>query len=101
MTLGLFCRLYQAGFNPRVLSLRKSVTYPVPRGTPSLSSLIKWDHSATHDVPSAEDFDQSGGGGRVSYEISLSEGADNENKYLVGHKIDGRILYPATGNYNT
>ena len=68
------------------------------RGTPSISSLIHWDLSVSYEVPTEEDFDLgSGSGGKVSYEFSLKDSADNENKYLAGHKIDGRIIFPATG----
>ena len=100
----LLFRLYQAGFNPNVAALYGPISYPVPRGTPSISSLIQWDHSATHDVPTEKDFDlQSGEGGcgRVPYTVSIEDNANNENHYLVGHKIDGRILYPATGKMCT
>ena len=30
--------------------------FPAPRGTPLISPHIKWDHSQTWDVPTAEDF---------------------------------------------
>jgi len=74
------------------------VVFPVPSGTPSISSLIRWDHSATYDVPTETDFDlQAGNSGGASYDISLAENSENEQQFLIGHQIDGRILYPATG----
>lgn len=98
MICHFLCRVYQSGFNPAVISLYDGISYPVSRGTPSISSLIQWDHSATYDVPTEEDFNLgSGSGGKISYEFSLKDSADNENKYLAGHKIDGRIIFPATG----
>ncbi|XP_054249700.1 fatty acid synthase [Indicator indicator] len=73
------------------------VEYPVPVGTPLISPYIKWDHSQDWDVPKAEDF-PSGSKGSASasiYDIDVSPGSPDH--YLVGHCIDGRVLYPATG----
>lgn len=82
------------------INLYGRVSSPVPRGTPSVSSLVRWDHSATFDVPTEKDFDlKAGRGSCVSYDVSLEDIEENENKYVSGHKIDGRILYPATGTY--
>ena len=41
-TLG---KLYEYGWNPKIENLYPKVNYPVPIGTQSLSSLIKWDHN--------------------------------------------------------
>ncbi|XP_067928936.1 fatty acid synthase-like [Watersipora subatra] len=93
-------KLYQVGFNPKVSALYNPVSYPVSRGTPSISSLIHWDHSISYDVPTEKDFEfklGENGCGRVAYSISLEDSQENVNRYLVGHMIDGRILYPATG----
>jgi len=38
-------KLYESGYNPQIEKLYPKVQYPVPRGTPFLSPLIKWDHS--------------------------------------------------------
>ena len=43
-TLG---KLYEFGWNPKIENLYPKVNYPVPLGTQSLSSLIKWDHNQT------------------------------------------------------
>ena len=43
-------------------------------------------------------FHSPGGGGSNSnflYEVDISP--DSEDRYLIGHKIDGRVLFPATG----
>ena len=79
------------------MALYAPVQYPVPVGTPMLSSLIRWDHAQSWDVPTPERF-LSGGSGSASccsFEIDASE--ESKDHYLVGHKIDGRVLYPATG----
>jgi fatty acid synthase len=38
-------KLYEIGFNPQIKKLYPEVQYPVSRGTPFISPLIKWDHS--------------------------------------------------------
>lgn len=38
-------KIYNTGVNPQVQELYPKVQYPVSVGTPSISSLIKWDHS--------------------------------------------------------
>ena len=83
-------------FNPMGLF---PVTFPVPSGTPIISSLIQWDHSQTWKTPELDEFalGRFAGGGSSScvFEIDVSDHSDD--RYLVGHKIDGRVLFPATG----
>ncbi|ESO84944.1 hypothetical protein LOTGIDRAFT_235996 [Lottia gigantea] len=90
-------KCYINGVQFKPLDIFHPVQYPVSRGTPLISPLIKWDHSQSWNVPKSDEF-LSGGDGKhsdVSYEIDMSqESADN---YLLGHAIDGRVLYPATG----
>lgn len=79
------------------LKLCNPVRFPVPKGTPMISPLVGWDHSVAWDVPKAEDFDirlsQSHGG--ATYEIDIS--TSSPDNYLIGHTIDGHVLFPATG----
>ena len=70
-------------------------------GTPMLSSLVRWDHSDSWEVPTAAEFlalssGGSGNGAASSVEINVSS-PDSEDAYLAGHVIDGRVLFPATG----
>lgn len=89
-------RLFTAGLNFNPLSLYTPIKYPVSTGTPMISSLVHWDHSISWDVPSMEQFGCGlSSSASTSYTIDISE--DSEDAYLVGHAIDGRILYPATG----
>ena len=39
-------KLYNVGLQPKLTRLYPKVEYPVGRGTPTISSLIKWDHSS-------------------------------------------------------
>ncbi|XP_010131413.1 PREDICTED: fatty acid synthase, partial [Buceros rhinoceros silvestris] len=90
-------KIHLTGLNVFGNNLFPRVEYPVPVGTPLISPYIKWDHSQNWDYPKAEDF-PSGSKGSASasvYNIDASPGAPDH--YLVGHCIDGRVLYPATG----
>lgn len=63
-----------------------------------VSSLISWDHSVTWAVAKAEDFIShgSGGGAQLTVEVDISS-EESKDYYLIGHTIDGRVLFPATG----
>uniref|UniRef100_A0A8B9PA86 Fatty acid synthase n=1 Tax=Apteryx owenii TaxID=8824 RepID=A0A8B9PA86_APTOW len=73
------------------------VEYPVPVGTPLISPYIKWDHSQDWDVPKAEDFPAGSKGSTSASVYNIDVSPDSPDHYLVGHCIDGRVLYPATG----
>ncbi|XP_033753240.1 LOW QUALITY PROTEIN: fatty acid synthase-like [Pecten maximus] len=90
-------RCYLQGIDFNILKLYPEVSFPVSRGTPMISPMIQWDHASNWFVPTEEDFTIGAGGGRSgnSFEVDISpESPDN---YLVGHMIDGRVLFPATG----
>lgn len=89
-------RLYQAGFDPKVSNLYGDVSFPVPRGTPSVSSLLGWDHSTNRMVPSGTDFFDPGSK-EFKYEVSLADVPENPDQFLHGHKMDGRLIYPSMG----
>lgn len=59
-----------------------------------ISPLVQWEHTENWFVPSYHQLDQQNQAGGRNVSISLT---DDYQKYLVGHCIDGRILYPATG----
>jgi len=85
-------KIYIAGVNPKLANLYKPTTFPVPLGTPMISSMIKWDHSISWDVANF------GAGASRSGETVVDISLTNESDaYLAGHTIDGRILFPATG----
>ncbi|KAI5716536.1 hypothetical protein M8J76_008196 [Diaphorina citri] len=86
-------KLYNAGLQPRLNQLLPPVKFPVGRGTPMIQSLVEWDHSTEWSVAS---FAGKGGSrsGECVIDVDLSK---EEDAYLSGHAIDGRILFPATG----
>jgi len=87
-------KLYMAGAQPDISKLYPPVNFPVGRGTPMISPLVKWDHSDKWHVPSFKNHNQSGQSGKYVIEIDLSKETD---AYLMGHQINGRILFPGTG----
>ena len=61
-----------------------------------IAPLVQWDHDQTWNVPTLEQFTVgSGGTSACTFKVEMS--ADSADQYLVGHCIDGRVLYPATG----
>jgi fatty acid synthase len=87
-------KLYQLGVNPSIENLYPKVEWPVVRGTPSISSLIKWDHNESYLVKSFPEFHCHSTASDMHFSISLS---NTEDKYLMDHCIDGKVIFPATG----
>jgi fatty acid synthase len=85
-------KIYMHGVDLAIENLYPPVEFPVSRGTPMISSLIKWDHSEDWYVPRFEVQRKSESGER-KVKLSLS---DPEYEFIVGHTIDGRVLFPAT-----
>lgn len=86
-------QLYNEGLQPQFFKLYPEVKFPVSRGTPMISPLIKWEHSYDWYVSLFEMVETMTCGERI-VEISLDE---EHYQYIVGHMIDGRNLFPATG----
>ena len=86
-------KLFNAGAQPQLPGLFPEVKFPVSRGTPMISSLIKWEHSDDWYVTSYRMQEKIQSGERV-VEVSLS---DEDYEYMSGHIIDGRLLLPAIG----
>ncbi|KAI1292132.1 Fatty acid synthase [Halotydeus destructor] len=87
-------KLYQLGLNPAIENLYPIVEYPVPKGTQSISSLIKWDHSENWLVTQYPEYFNHCSSSDHVVTVDVSE---IEDEYLNDHCIDGRVLYPATG----
>ncbi|ESO05744.1 hypothetical protein HELRODRAFT_99033 [Helobdella robusta] len=98
--LNSLARLYRCGvdFDPFDLKPGDRPRYPIDYSVPSFSSLITWDHATQWDVPTYEDFTRSSSSSSAASEAFVFElSPDSEDAYLFGHKIDGRVLFPATG----
>ncbi|GFW58514.1 fatty acid synthase [Trichonephila clavipes] len=81
-------KLYNEGVDPKIERLYPPVQFPVPRGIPSISDLIKWNHSQSFSVPKYTS---------KTSEFSMEFKFDKDDAYILDHKIDGRSLFPATG----
>ncbi|NXA42880.1 FAS synthase, partial [Eudromia elegans] len=90
-------KIHLTGINVLGNNLFPLVEYPVPVGTPLISPYVKWEHSQDWDVPKAEDFPSGSKGTSSASVYNIDVSPDSPDHYLVGHCIDGRVLYPATG----
>ncbi|KAH0813343.1 hypothetical protein GEV33_009449 [Tenebrio molitor] len=84
-------RLYECGHNPQLHKLYPEIVYPVSRGTPMISPMVKWDHDRSWFTYKFTQF--------IASEIeqmdyNVSNGYE-EFKHIAGHVIDGRNLFPA------
>lgn len=91
--------LYLLGCNPRTECLYPDVGFPVSRGTPMISPLIKWNHrfkwhvlkqDVNGTVTSVKDFisTKKTRGNFVIYS------AVDEWSFITGHNIDGKMKQP-------
>lgn len=74
-----------------ISKLYPSINFPVSRGTPMISPIIKWNHEEDHYVPHFDSFNTFE---RRNIIINIS---DKKFEFIQGHVIDGRVLFPATG----
>ena len=86
--------LYELGFNPSIENLYLKVEFPVSRGTPSIGSLMRWDHSFNYQFRKYPDHFNRATASDKNVEFNLMT---SEDKFYSGHCIDGNILFPATG----
>ena len=94
MFLTSIAKLYEMGLNPNIENLYPKVDYPVTRGTQSISSLLKWDHSETYFVRKWPEFHFKGTASELTENINLKR---EIKSFLPDHCIDGNCLFPATG----
>uniref|UniRef100_T1ILK7 PKS/mFAS DH domain-containing protein n=1 Tax=Strigamia maritima TaxID=126957 RepID=T1ILK7_STRMM len=89
-------KLYLAGSKVTLSTLYNPLTSPVPRGTPMIAPLVRWDHSSDWNVAKYNMFLNSASHTGTTFEIDVSS-QDSKDYYLTEHTVDGRVLYPATG----
>ncbi|XP_051174729.1 fatty acid synthase-like [Leptopilina boulardi] len=83
-------KIYNAGYNINVSNLYPKISYPVSRGTPSISSLIQWDHSTkwcSNTIKQDDQFKK----GEMNFVIDLK---DDKWQYLKNFKIENKIVIP-------
>ena len=66
-----------------ISKLYPSVEFPVSRGTPMISPLIKWDHSQSFNKFKIEDIE-------VNEMKAVFNLRDPNFDFLTGHKIEGK-----------
>ena len=86
-------KLYNVGLQPQLQNLYPPVSFPVSRGTPMISPLVKWEHTEDRFVPVYKQGQEITTLDRL-VNIELSNEAF---EYMAHHVIDGRNLVPATG----
>ncbi|VDN44203.1 unnamed protein product [Gongylonema pulchrum] len=93
-------KIYQTGVSIHIEALYPAVQYPVPVGTPMISSMWRWDHSQDWPVIDGKTL-SAAGGGQVPTSSSYTVdpfASDSKETFLLDHVIDGRVLYPFTGH---
>ncbi|KAG7277018.1 hypothetical protein CRUP_001644 [Coryphaenoides rupestris] len=90
-------KIYMNGIDVEANGIYPAAQYPVAPGTPLISPLVRWDHAQTWDVPKAEDFPAGSGGSTSATVYNIDINPESPDYYMIGHCIDGRVLYPATG----
>ena len=88
----MFYRLFMNGVNFPVQNLYPAVEFPVSRGTPQISPLVRWDHKEDWFVTKYENMKTKCSGERV-FTVNLGS---NDEEFMAGHVIDSKILVPAT-----
>ncbi|XP_054156761.1 fatty acid synthase-like [Oppia nitens] len=84
--------LYELGLNPSIENLYPKVVWPVARGTQSIGSLMRWDHSADYLDRTYPQYFNRYTASDLNFPILL-----NDMSYLRDHCLDGRCIFPATG----
>ena len=97
-TLHTLGQLYISGCDLKLANIYPKPDLPLPSTTPSLSPLIKWDHSHTHSMAMVQPH--LGKNQFTTYFKTMSfffQFRTSEDNFYLGHKIDGRNLFPAIG----
>ncbi|CAN8007233.1 unnamed protein product, partial [Ixodes pacificus] len=90
-------KLHAHGVPLQLEPLFPRVPWPVPRGTPNVAHLVSWDHSQSWSVVTYDDFPTSS---QVSFSDEVVEfdlEAGENDGYIAGHQVEGRVLFPTTG----
>lgn len=89
------CYIQGVDFNP--LGIFPPIEHPVPKGTPMIAPAIKWDHTKSWYVPENDQFLSGSSDRQAESRFEIDASKNTKDKFLVGHKIDGRVLFPAAG----
>jgi len=84
-------RIFENGVDIDIQKLYPAIQYPVSRGTPMISPVLKWNHSENYFVGN---FDSNNIYEKRNVVINLN---DKAYEFVQGHIIDGKVLFPGTG----
>lgn len=84
----IFFRIYSNGYTVPVQRLYPAIQFPVSRGTPMISPMIKWEHGDEWFVTKFE-LQRSTRSGERKVKISTT---DQDYDFIVGHAIDGKFM---------
>ncbi|KAG5674222.1 hypothetical protein PVAND_004202 [Polypedilum vanderplanki] len=82
-------KIFQSGVDFDISKLYPAVDFPVSRGTPMISPIIKWNHQENHFVPKCDNSLE------YQREAIILNFKDKDLEYLTHHIIDERVLVPA------
>ncbi|CAG2173426.1 unnamed protein product [Oppiella nova] len=94
MFLSGLATLYELGYNLSVENLYPRVEWPVARNTPSINSLIKWDHSTELSVRKYPEWFDRSNASDMNYTVNCKDKGD---RAYLDHAVDGNPIFPATG----
>ncbi|XP_070528538.1 fatty acid synthase-like isoform X3 [Cardiocondyla obscurior] len=86
-------KLYNIGLQPQIANLYPKIQFPVSRGTPMISHLIRWDHSKDMFVMQHSDKKKISTR-EIAIDIDIN---DEEFQYLTDHIVNDKNLFPAMG----
>ncbi len=86
-------RLYETGIPLQISKLYPAVEFPVSKGTPMISPLIKWYHQENWYTFNYKNLKEHR---RGQYEISVSLRKE-KYEYFCGHEMNGKHVFPAAG----
>ncbi|KAJ3656466.1 hypothetical protein Zmor_015541 [Zophobas morio] len=92
------CTTNGIGHNPQIHKLYPKIEFPVSRGTPMLSPILKWNHKKKWNTFSFHEFEKVHSTPERIWPLSTEIYRDQ--KYLEDHVADGRSLVPATDYLN-
>ncbi|CAG2104924.1 unnamed protein product, partial [Medioppia subpectinata] len=94
MFLSGMAQLYELGFNLAIDRLYAPVEWPVARNTPSISALIKWDHSERYSVKNYHDnYCKT----TSSDTIVVINHKHEQDAFYMEHVINGQPVIPVSG----
>ena len=94
MFLSGLATLYELGYNLSIDKLYPPVQWPVARGTPSINSLIQWDHSIEYHRKLYPERWCRANAADMNVTINC---ISKEDLFYLDHCIDGSPIFPATG----